>query len=44
MLIELLIIKVIAAVAVLGLAIRVCMWEAGSIAAAFKRLRRQIGG
>jgi hypothetical protein len=43
MLIELLIIKVIAAVAVLGLAIRVFIWEAQSIAAAFKRLRRQIG-
>jgi hypothetical protein len=42
--VELLIIKVVAAVAVTGLAIRVFILEAGGIAASFRQLRRQTGG
>jgi hypothetical protein len=40
--VELLIIKVVAAVAVTGLAVRVFIWEAAAIAAGFRQLRRQI--
>lgn len=39
---ELIIIKVIAAVAVAGLAIRVFIWEAGGIAEGIQQFRRRI--
>jgi hypothetical protein len=42
--VELLIIKVVAAVAVTGLAVRVVIWEAAGIAAGFRQFRRQFGG
>jgi hypothetical protein len=42
--VELVIIKVIAAVALTGLAARVFIWEAAGIAAGFRQFRRQVGG